>query len=105
MTAVAHRAPYRRRTQPAAITGIYELTPHVGHAATELVTWLQAHALPRGRVPDNARLVVGGGRLNIDYFVSNGTDTPVRGRLLLPLLDHLPIPSAFRLIDHTKDHA
>lgn len=81
-----------------ASTGIYRLTPNVGRAATDLLMWLQAHAIPRSRVPDNATLVVGGGRISIDYLLPSGAQDAIRGRLILPLHADRPIPSAFRIM-------
>jgi hypothetical protein len=108
MTAVAHRASYRRpgwkKDAFAARTGIYRLTPHVGHAATELVIWLQAHAIPRSRVPDNATLIVGGGRLSIDYLLPTGSEQEaVRARIMVPLHTDRPVPSAFRMIEENEE--
>jgi hypothetical protein len=91
------RTPVRVRAR----TGIYRLSPCVGHAATDLVAWLQAHAIPRSRVPDNATRIVGGGRLNIDFLMPFGSEQKqVRGRLMLPLHTEWPIPTAFRMIEN-----
>lgn len=101
MTTTAHRAPYRRPTVAhGAVTGIYRRRPCAGRLATELVAWLRAHALSPSRIPTNATLIAGGGRLSIDYLVTADDLQTIRGRLMLPLLVDRPIPAAFRIIEN-----
>lgn len=86
-------------------TGIYTLGPATKSAYDKLRTWLAAHGIEPNLVPVDACVVVGGGRVTVDVFLTRegltyrtrGDHSPLaRGTLTVPLVDHLELPRCLR---------
>lgn len=91
--------------------GFYTIGASTKNAMGKLRTWLAAHGIEPNLVPADARIVVGGGRVAIDVFLTReghpyhvrGDNSPLaRGRLTVPLLDHLELPRCLMSDTTTK---
>jgi hypothetical protein len=67
---------------------------HVCRQREEFEQWLSAHGIPSNRISFvYTTIVVGGGRVSIDFVLPN---TRERGRLTVPLCPEIELPSVFK---------
>ena len=77
-----------------------------GHHPTlfrEAAPWFYVHGIDPERVPPGARLVVGGGRVAVDYLLTGATARYHVGMLTVPMCEDLPLPDLFTILHPDHD--